>query len=83
MSTTTVSEAVARPVRTAGQMVPSAVVTELLDIFVYDFDERGYAAVFAALTILFGWIQNAVENSRGQAFWLRSVPPFETPVEGK
>lgn len=77
--TTTVSEAVARPVRTAVQMAPSAVATELIDIFLYDMDERGYMAVFAALTLLFGWIQTAVENYNGKGF-LRNVPPVTSPV---
>jgi len=78
-STTTVNESVARPVRTAVQMAPAAVVTELLDIFVIDFDERGYAAVFAALTLVFGYAQVAFENYKGVGF-LRHVPPTETPV---
>lgn len=76
---TTVNEAVARPVRTAVQMAPAAVVTELLDIFVYDFDERGYMAVFAAITLLFGFIQTTFENSKGVGF-MRNVPPTVAPV---
>lgn len=79
MTRQTVSEAVARPVRTAVQMAPSAVVTELIDVFVYDMDERGYAAVFGALTILFGWLQTARENAIGKGF-LRAVPPVAAPV---
>lgn len=81
-TSTTVSEAVARPVRTAVQMAPSAVATELIDIFVFDMDERGYMAVFAALTLVFGWIQTLVENSRGKGF-LRNVPPVESPIIDK
>lgn len=76
---TTVNEAVARPVRTAVQMAPAAVVTELLDIFVIDFDERGYMAVFAALTLVFSFIQTTFENSKGIGF-LRNVPPVVAPV---
>lgn len=81
--TGTVSEAVARPARTAIQMAPSAVVTELIDVFVFDMDERGYAAVFAGLTLLFSAIQNWRENSAGKAWWFRKVGPTTSPVEGQ
>lgn len=82
MSETRVSAAVARPARTAIQMTPAAVVTELVDVFVYDMDERGYTAVFAGLTLLFGWFQNFMENRRGEGWWLRTVPPRDEPVAG-
>jgi hypothetical protein len=82
MSESQVSEAVARPARTAIQMAPAGVVTELIDIFVYNLDERGYTAVFAALTLLFAWAQTARENARGEAWWLRTVPPTKVPPQG-
>lgn len=78
----TVSQAVARPVRTGIQMAPAAVVTELVDVFIYDMDERGYAAVFAGLTLLFGWIQSGLENAQGRGWWFRDVPPTKAPVAG-
>ena len=79
MSTTTVNEAVARPVRTAVQMTPSAVITEFVDAFFYDMGDRQYVALFALLTLLFGFIQNVVENRSGKGF-LRKVPPVVVPV---
>lgn len=78
-----VSDAVARPVRTGIQMAPAAVVTELVDVFVYNMDERGYAAVFAGLTLLFSWLQTLAENRKGKAWWLRQVPPVKVPAEGQ
>jgi hypothetical protein len=60
-------------------MTPAAIVTELVDIFVFDLDERGYLAVFAGLTLLLGWAQTLVENHYGKAF-LRKVPPYDVPV---
>jgi len=82
MATKAVSEAIARPVRTGIQMAPAAVVTELLDVFVIDFDERGYAAVFAGLTLLFAGIQNAMENAKQRGWWLRTVPPTDAAAGG-
>lgn len=80
MSTTgTVSEVVARPVRSAVQMAPAAVITEIVDVFIVDLDDRGYAAVFAGLTLLFSYMQTAVENYRGKGF-LRRVPPTDVPA---
>lgn len=77
---TKVSDAVARPTRTAAQMTPAAVITELWDVFIYDMDDpRAYVAVFAGLTILFGWIQTLIENHYEIGF-LRNVPPTESPV---
>jgi hypothetical protein len=78
--TTMVSEAVARPLRTAIQMTPAAVVTELIDVFVHDLDERGYTAIFGALTLLFAAIQNWRENATGTGWWLRAVPPESQPL---
>ena len=79
--TSTVSEVIARPVRTAVQMTPAAVITEIVDVFVYDMDERGYLAIFAGLTLLFSAIQNAVENRKGVGL-LRRVPPNDVPPVG-
>lgn len=83
MSNPKVSDAVARPVRTAIQMTPAAVVTECIDVFITDLDERGYMAAFAALTLLFGYIQNARENAKGRGWWLRDVPPGGAHLKGR
>lgn len=60
--------AVAGPVRTAVQLVPSAVITEVVDVFIYDFDERQYAAFAALLLLGFSWIQNFIESRKGVSF---------------
>lgn len=82
MSDTNVSEAVARPVRTAAQATPSWILTELVDAFFYDLDERQFAVLVLFLTLVFGYIQNAVENHREKGFFLRNVPPTTTEVKG-
>ena len=76
---TTVSDLVARPVRTAVQMTPAALITEAIDVFIVDMDERGYTVVFGLLTLVIGYIQVAVENYKGKAF-LRRVPAPDVPV---
>jgi hypothetical protein len=81
MSETTVSEAVARPARTAIQVVPSAAITEFVDAFLYDMTDRQYAALVVVLTLAFGWAQAAIENARGKGLWLRDVPPKRAPVK--
>lgn len=59
---------VAGPVRTAVQLLPSAVITEIIDVFIYDLDERQYAALGAALLLVISWGQNFVETKKGQFF---------------
>lgn len=67
------SQAVARPVRTATQFVPAAVVVEFIDAFLADLDGRQYAALLALLTVIVGFIQVTIEDRTGKAF-LRKVP---------
>ena len=62
------SRAVAGPVRTAVQLLPSAVFTEVIDAFLYDLSERQYAALAALLLLLFSWGQNFVEQRKGVSF---------------
>lgn len=59
---------IAGPVRTAVQMAPAAVITEFIDVFFYDFDERQYAVVGALLTLVLSFTQNLVEELKGRAF---------------
>lgn len=81
--TTTVSESIARPARTAIQSGPGWAIVEIIEAFeIYDFTDRQYGITLLVLTVITGYIQNALENSRGKAFWLRTVPPLEVPVEG-
>lgn len=74
-----VSEVIARPVRTAGQLGAGAVITEFFDAFVRDLTDKQYAAMLGLLTLLIGAGQVAYENWKGKAL-LRSVPPKEVPV---
>ena len=62
------SRAAANPLRTATQLVPAAVLTELVDAFWINFDERQYAAVLAAGLLATSFIQNAYEQFKGKAF---------------
>lgn len=80
MSTTRVTEALARPVRTGGQMVPSGVITEVIDVFIYDLNEKQYAALFGLLVLLFGWLQVLIENWKGVAFLRKLDVPAEVPA---
>lgn len=80
---TRVSEAIARPARTAIQAVPAGAITEFVDAFLYDMTDRQYGALVVLLTLLFGWGQAAFENYRGAGLWFREVPPAEQPVAGE
>ncbi len=75
----TVSDVVARPVRTAAQGGLAWVVTENVDAFLYDMSDRQYGALLGLLIILFGWAQVLVENNLGKAF-LRVIPEPDAPV---
>jgi hypothetical protein len=81
--TTRVSEAVARPVRTAIQAAPAAAITEFVDAFIYDLNDRQYGALLVLLTLVIAWVQAAYENSRGKALWFRKVGPTTSPVAGQ
>lgn len=81
--TSGVSEAVARPVRTAVQSGPGWVLIELLEAYnVYDFTDRQYAVTLLVLTAVTSAIQNYVENRRGKGLFLRTVPPKKVPAGG-
>lgn len=79
MSTSTVSEVVARPVRTGPQAVVAFAVVEFWDSFIQDLSEKQYGAAVGLLVILLAGLQALVENWRGKAF-LRKVPPKDVPV---
>ena len=64
----TVTRAIAGPVRTATQLVPAFVITEFIDAFAYDFDEKQYAAMAALLLLGTSFVQNIIEQVRGRGF---------------
>lgn len=77
----TVSDRVARPLRTAPQGGLAWAITEGIDAFLWDMDDRQYGVLVVLLTMTVSFIQSTVENGLGKAF-LRKVetPPVETPV---
>lgn len=75
----TVSEVVARPIRTAAQATPAWIFTEFVDAWIYDMSERQFAATVLLLTMAFSYGQAAIENAAGRG-WLRAVPPKTVPV---
>jgi hypothetical protein len=60
-------------------MTPAAIVVEIVDSTFWDMNQRQYTAIFAGLTLLFGFIQVHFENRTGKAF-LRQIPPKDVPV---
>lgn len=81
MADGTVSQVVARPVRTGVQLIPAAVLTEFYDSFIHDLSEKQYAALLSLLLLLTSLIQTLIENKVGRGF-LRTVPGKHVhPVE--
>jgi hypothetical protein len=76
---TTVSDSVARPVRTGGQVLSSGVVTEFIDAFIYDMNDRQYLALAAVLVVVLSWAQVLVEDRLNKGLF-RKVPQPEQPV---
>jgi len=79
VSTTKVSEALARPARTAMQGSAGWVETEFIDAFIHHLNEQQYGILVVVLTVISGWIQVAVENYLGKAV-LRRMPAQSVPV---
>lgn len=78
--TTRVSEAVARPLRTAPQGGLAWAITEGVDAFFWNMDERQYGVAIVLLTIIISFIQTTIEDGLGKAI-LRDVPDA-SPVVG-
>lgn len=74
-----ISQAVARPTRTAAQLALSGTIIEFIDSMIVDLNDRGYAASVALLAVLIGWAQVLIENHTGKGF-LRKPEPPERPV---
>lgn len=62
------SPVVANPIRTATQLVPAAVITELIDAFITNLNEQQYAALLAGLLLVTSVIQNLLEQRSGIKF---------------
>lgn len=76
---TKVSDAVARPTRGVLQGGAGWVVTEGIDAFLWDMNDRQYGIAVIILGALVSFIQNTVENRAGVAI-LRDLPPKPQPV---
>lgn len=79
MARTTVSETVARPLRTAPQGGLAWAITEGIDAFIVDMNDRQYGILVVLLTIVVSFIQAVVENGIGKAL-LRTLPDHPQPV---
>lgn len=79
MPTHTITEAAARPLRTAGQGGLGWIVTELIDAFAWDLTDRQYGVLVLAFGVLFSFVQTTVENRTGKAL-LRTIPPRRAEV---
>lgn len=75
----TVNQAVARPLRTAGQGTVAEITIQVIEAFFYDLNEAQHVALLGALTIAYGVIQVLIENKTGKAV-LRYIPPTDAPV---
>ncbi len=73
-----ITEKVARPGRTLMQASPAFAVTEGIDAWVYDMNDRQYGVTIILLTMLFSFIQTAYEDYKGRAV-LRNVTPQGVP----
>lgn len=77
-STQRVSEALARPVRTGGQLGVSYAIMAVVQSF-HQFTPEQFGALLGLLGLIVGAVQVAVENKLGVAL-LRTVSPKTTPV---
>lgn len=77
-----VSEKVARPARTIMQASPALAITEVIDAFAYDMNDRQYGALVMALTITFSWLNVVIEDYRGRAL-LREANETAVPTLSK
>lgn len=76
----TLNTAIANPIRTGVQIIPSAAITEFVSAFwLQEMSERQYTAMVVFLTLVVSFLQNSFENLKGVGF-LRRVPPTNVPV---
>ena len=60
------NSSVTRPVRTGAQVSVAWLVTEGIDSFFFNFDDRQYGVVLGLLTVVFSWVQVVAENYFGK-----------------
>lgn len=71
-----ITEKLARPGRTAGQLTTAEVIVQIVEAFFYDLNEGQHIALFGGLTLVVGFLQVVVENRAGKAL-LRTIPAPE------
>lgn len=75
----TVKDAIARPIRSAGQGGVGWVLTEAIDAFVWNMDDRQYGVSVIILGAVASFVQNTWEDHTGKGL-LRKVPAPDAPV---
>lgn len=72
------TKVVTNPTRTAAQLIPAAVVTEFVDAFCYDMDDKQYAALLGLLLLVFSVLHNGYDVLKAK---LDSSSIHEDPFE--
>lgn len=73
-----ISTTISNPLRTAAQGTPAVLITEFIDAFIKDLDERQYAALAGILLLVFSVAQNAWENYRDRK--AKDLPALQEPA---
>lgn len=68
-----ITEALARPGRTAGQFTAAEVTVQVIEAFFASLSTDQHVALLGALTIIYGFLQVVLENRAGKAL-LRTIP---------
>lgn len=61
-------QVVSNPLRTGVQIGSAGLIVEFIDAFLYNMDDRQYAALIAVLGLVFSIIQNLYEQRKGVYF---------------
>ena len=75
----TVKDAVGRPIRSGLQGGVGWVLTEAIDAFLWDMDDRQYGVSVIILGAVASFIQNTYEDHIGKGL-LRKVPAPDAPI---
>lgn len=77
-----VSQKVARPVRTGGQLGVAEVIVQVIEAFFVELNEAQHIALFGALTLLVGFVQIVIEDHYGKALLRQPPGPNVDVVDG-
>lgn len=56
------NKAVTNPTRTAAQLIPAAVITEFIDAWIHDMNDKQYAALLGLLLLVCSVVHNGYEE---------------------